>query len=275
MSRRAPVLVLAILALAGATGVARAQGTTGSLHVAWNPNVTDLDLAGYRVYVDDDPNTFTLAPSAARLQAFRTVDVNTSVTDQVLTGLDPNKVWIFAVTSLDLSGNESGFSNTASAQPSRTPVVRTVTPSMTTQGTTGVSVTITGDNFDPNSVVTFGAGIAVIGLNTAGAPTSLVVTINVDPDAQAKAYTVSVTNPGGSTGTRASAFTVTVRVGRADIDASGRIDGADFLSILLGFPSVVGDAHYNINIDMDADGKVDGADLAIFFSFFGMVGPFP
>jgi len=267
--------VLALCALAGATATVRAQPAVGSLEVAWDANLTDADLAGYRIYVDDDPNTFGLAPPAAKLQAFKTMDVGTSVTDQVFTNLDASKVWFFAVTSLDVSGNESAFSNVVNAQPGLTPTVRSVVPNTAVQGTAGLSVTITGTNFVSTSVVSFGAGITVVGLNTAGVPTSLIATINVDPVAQAKAYSVTVTNPGGSFGTKSGAFTVTVRAGRADIDASDRIDGADFLSILLGFPSVNGDAHYNINIDMDADGKVDGADLAIFFSFFGLIGPFP
>src|SRR5262249_6119394 len=148
--------------------------------------------------------------------------------------LDVAKVWFFGVTSLDLSGNESGFSNIISGQPSQTPIIRTVSPSTATQGETGISITLTGDNFVAASVVSFGASIKVVSLNTAGVPTSLVATIDVDPEAQAKVYPVSVTNPGGSTGTKASALTVGVRVRRADIDGSGRIDSADFVIILLG-----------------------------------------
>jgi len=264
-------------ALACTATPARAQASVGTLEVAWDANLTDPDLVGYRVYVDDDPATFTLAPPAAKPLAFKTIDVGKNVTNQVVSSLDSSKVWFFGVTSLDASGNESGFSNIVSAQPSVTPTIRSVSvgASQVTQGATGVVVTITGTNFVGTSTVSFGAGIIVTNLNSGGIPTMLVATISVDAIAQAKKYDVTVTNPGNTSASKSGVLTVSVRERRADIDGSGRIDGADFLRILLGFPSMQGDAHYNTNIDMDVDGKVDGADLAIFFSFFGMVGPFP
>jgi hypothetical protein len=197
------------------------------------------------------------------------------VLNQVVSGLDASRVWFFAVTARDLSGNESGFSAVINRQPSITPTVRTVTPSESTQGDTGIAVTITGTNFVANSTVSFGAGITVTGVNTSGAPGTLVATIDVGSLAQAKAYNVSVTNPGGSTATRTGAFRVNVDVARLDIDGSQRIDGADLLDILLGFPSMTGDAYYSTTRDLDVDGLVDGADLSIFFSFFGVVAPFP
>lgn len=272
-ARRALVALACVLVCAG--GLPRAQTSVGSIEVAWNANVTDPDLAGYRLYVDDDPTTFTLAPSAAKPLAFRTFDVGIGVLDQIVPNLDATKVWFFGVTSLDLSGNESGFSNVISAQPSVTPIIRTVSPSTALQGQGGISVTITGSNFVSTSTVSFGPGINVGTVTTTGVPTTLVANVSVAALAQAKVYSLTVTNPGGSNAVKANALTVGVRPGRADIDGSNRIDGGDFLSMLLGFPSMVGDAHYNTNIDMDLDGNVDGADLAIFFSFFGEVGPFP
>jgi len=241
----------------------------GSVHIAWNandPNI-DPDLAGYRIYVDDDPNTFNLAPSAAKPLS-RTIDVGSSVTDQIVTSLDPNKVFTFAVTALDLSGNESGFSNRVSQQPSILPIVRSVAPASATQGDPNVPVTISGANFLSTSTVSFGTGITV-GAPTLGPSGTLLVTVTVNSIAQAKSYDVTVTNPGGSAGTKAGAFTVDVNLGRLDIDGSNRIDGADFLDILLGFPSMAGDAYYNTTRDLDVDGGIDGADLAIFFSCFG------
>ncbi|MBI3448532.1 MAG: hypothetical protein HY049_06420 [Acidobacteria bacterium] len=272
-ARRALLALASLLVCSG--GLVRAQASVGSIEVAWNPNVTDPDLAGYRLYVDDDPNTFTLAPSAAKPLAFKTFDVGTGVVDQVVGNLDSTKVWFFGVTSLDVSGNESGFSNVISAQPSVTPTIRTVTPTTALQGQGGITVTITGSNFVSTSAVSFGPGISVGTVTTTGVPTTLVATVNVAALAQAKQYSLTVTNPGGSSAVKVNAITVGVRPGRADIDGSNRIDGGDFVSMLLGFPSTVGDAHYNTNIDMDLDGNVDGADLAIFFSFLGMVGPFP
>jgi len=271
-----PLRVLAALVCIGAVGwgLGRAQTTVGVIEVAWNANVTDTDLAGYRLYVSSDPTIFNLAPSAAKPLAFKTFDVGTGITDQIVTNLDVNTTWSFGVTSLDLSGNESSFSNIVNGKPSSTPTIRTVSPSSALQGQGATNVTITGTNFSSSSAVSFGTGITVGTVTTSGT-TTLVASITVANLAQAKAYALTVTNPGGSAAVKTAALTVGVRTGRADIDGSNRIDGGDFLSILLGFPSMVGDAHYSTNIDMDVDGKVDGADLAIFFSFYGMIGPFP
>jgi hypothetical protein len=266
---------VALLCAAGGSGIVRAQATVGVIEVAWNANVTDADLAGYRLYVSTDSTIFNLAPSAAKPLAFKTFDIGTGVTDQIVTNLDASKVWSFGVTSLDLSGNESGFSNIVSGQPSSTPTIRTLSPTSALQGQGATNVTITGANFLASSTVSFGPGITVGSINTSGVPTTLVASITVAKLAQAKSYDLTVTNPGGSAGVKKAALTVGVRAGRADIDGSNRIDGGDFLSLLLGFPSMSGDAHYSTAIDLDVDGKVDGADLAIFFSFFGMVGPFP
>jgi hypothetical protein len=241
------------------------------VEVEWDANLTDADLAGYRAYAHTDPSIFNGPPSGAQGIA-RTVTVGSSVTSAVFSNLDATRVWYFAITAFDVSANESAFSNVVSAQPSVAPIVRTVSPSSGEQGQTGLAVTVTGSNFvGTGTTVDFGPGITVTALNTSGAPTALVATVSVNRLAQANTRTVVVTNPGGGTGTRASAFTVTVDVSRLDIDGSGRIDSADFVDILLGFPSVAGSAYYNANRDIDSDGKIDGADLAIFFAYFGMV----
>lgn len=262
-------LVLPALAVPAA-----AQTTTGLIEVAWDAVVV-ADLAGYRLYVHTDPNIFALAPASAAPLAARLVNLSSATTGQIVTGLDATRTWFFAVTAIDASGNESGFSNVASGQPSVTPTVRSVTPASATQGDANVAVTISGGNFLGTSTVDFGPGIVVNSVNAAGAPATLVANISVDLLASATSRTVSVQNPGGATGTKAAAFAVAVRVARLDIDGSGRIDNGDFVNILLGFPSLAGDAQYSTTRDLDVDGKIDGADLAILFSFFGLVAPFP
>src|SRR5258705_12397875 len=59
---------------------------------------------------------FTLPPAqAAPLATTRLVDKST--TESIFTSLDPARVYWVAVTSIDTSGNESGFSTVVSAQP--------------------------------------------------------------------------------------------------------------------------------------------------------------
>lgn len=261
-------LVVALAAASAGVSMAQTQ-TTGSVEIAWDANLTDADLASYKVYADPNASLFSGPPSAAQ-GAARKITVGKTVTDQILTGLDASRVWYFAVTSIDASGNESVFSNVVSAQPSVAPIVLSVSPNSAEQGQTGRAVTVTGSDFvGAGTSVDFGPGITVTALNTSGAPSTLVATISVDRLAQVNSRSVVVTNPGGGTGTRASAFTVTVDVTRLDMDGSGRIDAADFVDILLGFPSVSGSPYYNVNRDVDSDGKIDGADLAIFFAYFG------
>jgi hypothetical protein len=259
----------AVLIVAGASwAVARAQAVTGNLTIAWDANVTDPDLAGYRAYAVTDPNILNLSPAAARPLA-RTMDVAKTALTTTFANLDATKVWYFKVTSLDTSGNESVFSSpVVSAQPPITPIVRTVTPSSAIEGQSGVTVTIGGQNFLSTSTVSFGSGITVTALNTSGVPATLVATINVGTLAQVSARDVVVTNSASATGTKTGAFSVLFNAARADINKSGAVDGADFVDLLLGFPSFLGDAYYNTNRDLNVDGKVDGSDFAIFFSLF-------
>src|SRR5678816_3136276 len=106
-----------------------AQAATASLTVAWDGNTVDLDLAGYRVYQSTDSTVFSLTPSQAQALA-TTRDVTRLTTSTMISGLDPTQVYWFAVTALDTSANESGFSNVVSAQPRDTlsPVVSLTAP---------------------------------------------------------------------------------------------------------------------------------------------------
>lgn len=81
-----------------------------SAKLLWEPPTSELDgspltdLAGYRVYISQTmPLTKTASPWVA-------VD---SATTYTFTGLSPG-VYYFAVTAMDLFGNESAFSNEAS-----------------------------------------------------------------------------------------------------------------------------------------------------------------
>lgn len=261
----------AALAAAAALGWgAAAAQTTGSVEIAWDA-VAAADLAGYRVFAHTDPNLFAPNDPNAAAAVARVIPVGASITDVIVTNLNAAVPWFFAVTAVDLSGNESGFSNVVASQPSVTPTVRSVSPSAARQGDAGVVVTIGGANFVAGATADFGAGVTVSSPVVSGGGTILTVNVDVDPLAQVSTRTVTVTNPGGASGSRASSFSVAIDPARLDIDRSGRVDGADFLDVLLGFPSVVGDQHYNTNRDLDVDGRVDGADIALILSplFFG------
>lgn len=85
---------------------------TVSVTLAWDPPTTDAqgnaleDLAGYRLYFG------TRAPLSQARDTF--VAVGTSTT-HTLEGLSPG-TWFFAITAVDVNGNESGFSNEVGAE---------------------------------------------------------------------------------------------------------------------------------------------------------------
>jgi subtilisin family serine protease len=86
------------------------------------------------------------------------------------------------------------------------PIVGSVSPSSGTRGTT-VGVTLGGLNFETGATVDFGAGIAVSGV-TVVSTSSLSATLTISAGAALGARSVTVTNPGGGSSTRANAFTV-------------------------------------------------------------------
>jgi len=76
---------------------------TSSVTMTWNVN-TDSDLAGYKIYRATTSGGYG-APIAT-LQG--------NVTTYIAAGLQSGTTYFFVITSYDLSGNESPFSNEAS-----------------------------------------------------------------------------------------------------------------------------------------------------------------
>ena len=93
------------------------------------------------------------------------------------------------------------------------PLVTSIRPSSGAPGQT-LSVTITGANFQPGAVVSFGQGIAVNGVTFVNSGT-LIVNITIDPNVQISTggRDVTVTNPDGGSGSLPDAFLVTTAGG--------------------------------------------------------------
>jgi hypothetical protein len=91
----------------------------------------------------------------------------------------------------------------------RNPIVTSISPTSGQPGQT-LSVTITGLNFQPGALVSFGEGISVNSV-TFISSTLLVANITIDPEIQntSSARTVTVTNPDGGSGNLPSAFRIT------------------------------------------------------------------
>jgi len=116
------------------------------------------------------------------------------------TTVAPATTYCYVATGLNSLGQESSYSNAAQAVIPGLPVVTAVTP-ITGAAAGGTPVTITGANFASGATVTFGGTAA----------TSVVVTNSTSITAVTPAgtgtVTVMVTNPDGSNGSLASAFT--------------------------------------------------------------------
>ena len=144
---RVTVVAFVCLSLASA-GPAVWAATTGSFTVVWDANTTDLDLAGYRIYLSNDSSVFALTPAQAAAVATTRL-VSSGTTQSLFTSLDPTKVYWIAVTCVDTSANESGFSNVISAQPRdvTAPTTAMTAPASgsTVSGTVTVSATATDD----------------------------------------------------------------------------------------------------------------------------------
>ena len=270
-AKRAFLLCVLVL-LAGTS--AFAQGPTiGSITVQWNANVTDPDVDAYRVFLSTDQTIFSLPPDqAAPLAILQTVDEFT--TEVVFNSLDPSATYYVAVTAVDVSGNESIFSNVAFGQPSTEPLLISLFPASAPQGTGNLTVTLSGSNFDPGATVDFGTGISVISLDTTGAPSMVTALVDVEPLAEVNTRNVAIINPGNDSSTLPGGFEVTLDISRADINGSSRIDGGDLVQIGVAFAAGLSDPLYSVARDLNVDGVIDGIDLALLLSYFGAVAPF-
>jgi hypothetical protein len=268
----AGVLLLAVLVMLVGSGRSFAQGI-GGLIVEWDGNITDPDLDGYRVYLSTDPTIFSLPPDQAALLAI-TQTVEEFTTAWNFNSLDAGQIYYVAVTAFDVSGNESLFSNVASGQPGTDPVLTSVFPSSALQGTSNLTVTLSGVNFDSSATVDFGAGINVASLDTTGAPALVSALVDVDPLAEVNTRNVAVTNPGNVSSTLAEGFEVTLDIARADINGSARIDGGDLVQLGAAFAAQQSDPLYSVAVDLNVDGVIDGLDLALLLTYFGFVAPF-
>jgi len=78
----------------------------GTLTLGWDRN-TETDLAGYRLHYGNSPRAQATYPQTVPIN-------NRDATTWQLTL--PDGVYYFALTAVDLAGNESGFSNEVMAE---------------------------------------------------------------------------------------------------------------------------------------------------------------
>ncbi len=74
------------------------NSTQGKVNISWHPN-PENDIRGYRIHYGTAPGQYTFTQYTG------------NVTNYFIDNLDINWKWYFAVTALDLAGNESSFSD--------------------------------------------------------------------------------------------------------------------------------------------------------------------
>jgi len=230
------------------------------LRVSWNAT-SKPDLAGYRLRFGTISGSYGSPINVGRVTSFD------------LTGLSASGTYYVVVTAYDASGNESGFSNAVSGQPSTVagpaPTIGSVlelsTRSQYILESGRHSISITGTNFQIGATVNFGPDITAGTASVTGS-TQITVTIDVGATAAVGWRTAIVTNPDGGTGSLSQALSV---ARNADINHDCLVDGGDLNLLALAWNSISTDARYNSAADLDGDGQVDGDDMTIFGEYFG------
>ncbi len=101
------------------------------------------------------------------------------------------------------------------------PIIVSLSPDRGMVGTS-LTVTVNGINFEPGVSVSFGAGVTVTS-TTVVSSRELAVAIEIPTLADAGPRDVTVTNPGGQTGTRAGGFTVTLPPATISLSFLGKL----------------------------------------------------
>ncbi len=157
--------------------------------------------------LSDIPIIFTTTAGAlASASTSLRTNANGQATDR-LTLLNEDSATVTAISGAIRSNDVTVNRGTTPAPTG--PLVTSIQPSSGAPGQT-LSVTITGANFQPGAIVSFGQGIAVNSVTFVNSGT-LIVNITIDPNAQVSTggRTVTVTNPDGGSGSLSDAFLVT------------------------------------------------------------------
>ncbi|HKQ60594.1 MAG TPA: hypothetical protein VJS92_04865 [Candidatus Polarisedimenticolaceae bacterium] len=249
----------AVLFLCGTLGLS-GSAFGGSIGLAWDASA---GASGYRVYYGATSGNLT-----------NSVDVG-NTTQTTLNNLTDCSTWFFVVTAYNSLG-ESTPSNEVS---SWTRPSVTMNPVSAMQGAQ-LTLTVDGASFDPGASVTVDNPNVFLDNVSRQSCTRMQAAVTIEPTAgnvrpaQIGRFKITVTNPNGTSGSKAQVFEVLVNPSRFDVNQSdpatdGRLDGLDTIWLARVFGSQEGGALYDPDLDFDGDGECDGNDLAYLASNFG------
>ncbi len=233
---------------------------TGTLTVT-----TNVAGAGFRLLANRQPTGLTFSEPAAGPGNGAAL-VGRMTTSQVPV-LSPGQKVPLAVIAEDSAGNRARrvFNPTVWSLP----ILGSIAPFSATPGME-LDLRVSGTALSPSATLSLGPDVTVdtgtFEIVGPGGP-SLGAVVSVDPLAVASIRDLVYTDPrladtaAGSVARLPSVFQIFVGVGRADLDASGRVDGFDLAALAAAFGQSSGDPGFDPARDLDRDGDVDGDDL--------------
>jgi lysophospholipase L1-like esterase len=123
----------------------------------------------------------------------------------------------------------------------------------------GQPVTATPQGSTRHATLTYVPPAALAGTVTVALSTRDLATPPNPVDSQIASFTIQGSGVGGGL--------------QGDVNADGRVDGADLILFGLHFGALRGEAAYNAAADFNSDGRIDGTDLAILAANFGQSKP--
>ncbi|MBI3636010.1 MAG: IPT/TIG domain-containing protein, partial [Candidatus Rokubacteria bacterium] len=179
------------------------------------PIVGTLVSYGLTVQPGADPTggrTYTFSvgtPSTNGAAKVLISGISVSVDTGFVSALQPTRPVV-----VTLGGTNPAFLSSVTAT-NGTAVIQDSTPvpndvkAIAGQGATGLTLTVTGANFQPDATVTFGhPGITATNVAVNAAGTQVTITYNVAANVPTGVYSMTIANPGGGSATLANAITV-------------------------------------------------------------------
>ncbi|MCH9006472.1 Ig-like domain-containing protein [candidate division KSB1 bacterium] len=181
------VMMMSFMVLSSVAGIA------GNITVSWDAN-TEGDLAGYNIYIGENPGNYTGVVDLGNLTQF------------TWNNLEPGKTYYFAVTAYDVARNESDFSQEVNAtlnDSNNPPELVAISVLGETQLDISFSEPLQKSSAEDVSNYSISNGVSVLGAVLDQNAT--VVHLVTSPHERGRSYTLSISNIEDLSGARIAA----------------------------------------------------------------------
>ncbi|MFQ5700265.1 MAG: S8 family serine peptidase [Acidobacteriota bacterium] len=136
------------------------------------------------------------------------------------------------------------------------------------QGGAATDLVVSGSGFRPGARVSLGPGVSVSRVDVVS-DREIHIDLTADRAAPLGTRDLVLTNPDGQSASVPAALRIDFSPAVADINRSGRVDGADLGILARAFGAIEGTTAFRPEADLNNDGFVDGMDLALLAANFG------